>query len=233
MNKDEALAQYRAMLLIRRFEERCAQLYQQTKIRGFLHLYDGEEAVAVGTGRETGIVHLDVTTTSAELSRQIADQLLQEVERFNLQTRQSRGAAERAFIEERVARRAKGDIPTLTRDHHPPLDGSSKQHSRLDAIEFAEDFRRPSEIAPCLGEQGGNLVQNALDLASFAGTGCNQPIVVLDHGKRLHKRGCPPGRYVKQESFYLRPRRRAGPPASEALRESTPRGRWRRCRAGA
>lgn len=62
-----------------------------------------EEAVAVGTGRETGIVHLDVTTTSAELSRQIADQLLQEVERFNLQTRQSRGAAERSFIEERVA----------------------------------------------------------------------------------------------------------------------------------
>lgn len=61
-----------------------------------------EEAVVVGTGRETGIVHLDVTTTSAELSRQIADEMLRQVERFNLQTRQSRGAAERAFIEERV-----------------------------------------------------------------------------------------------------------------------------------
>ncbi len=34
---------------------------------------------------------------------QIAEQLLRQVERFNLQTRQSRGAAERAFIEERVA----------------------------------------------------------------------------------------------------------------------------------
>jgi pyruvate dehydrogenase E1 component alpha subunit len=36
------------MLLIRRFEERCAQLYQAEKIRGFLHLYIGEEAVATG-----------------------------------------------------------------------------------------------------------------------------------------------------------------------------------------
>ena len=36
------------MLRIRRFEERSAELYGQTKIRGFLHLYVGEEAVAVG-----------------------------------------------------------------------------------------------------------------------------------------------------------------------------------------
>ena len=36
------------MLLLRRFEERCAELYQQTKIRGFLHLYVGEEAIATG-----------------------------------------------------------------------------------------------------------------------------------------------------------------------------------------
>jgi pyruvate dehydrogenase E1 component alpha subunit len=36
------------MLRIRRFEEACAELYTQEKIRGFLHLYIGEEAVAVG-----------------------------------------------------------------------------------------------------------------------------------------------------------------------------------------
>jgi pyruvate dehydrogenase E1 component alpha subunit len=36
------------MLLIRRFEEKCAELYGLGKIRGFLHLYIGEEAVAVG-----------------------------------------------------------------------------------------------------------------------------------------------------------------------------------------
>ena len=48
MTRDEALAQYRAMLLIRRFEERSAQIYVEGKIGGFLHLYIGQEAVAVG-----------------------------------------------------------------------------------------------------------------------------------------------------------------------------------------
>jgi len=38
----------REMLRIRRFEERCVELYSATKIRGFLHLYIGEEAVATG-----------------------------------------------------------------------------------------------------------------------------------------------------------------------------------------
>ena len=37
-----------AMIRIRRFEEACAELYTQQKIRGFLHLYDGEEAIAAG-----------------------------------------------------------------------------------------------------------------------------------------------------------------------------------------
>jgi pyruvate dehydrogenase E1 component alpha subunit len=47
--KDQLLAMYRKMYLIRRFEERAAQSYQQGKINGFCHLYIGQEAVAVGT----------------------------------------------------------------------------------------------------------------------------------------------------------------------------------------
>ncbi len=47
MTRDEALGHYRAMLLIRRFEERCAQIYVEGRIGGFLHLYIGQEAVAV------------------------------------------------------------------------------------------------------------------------------------------------------------------------------------------
>lgn len=39
---------WRQMLRIRRFEAKCVELYQAQHIRGFLHLYDGEEAVAVG-----------------------------------------------------------------------------------------------------------------------------------------------------------------------------------------
>ncbi len=42
------------MLRIRRFEEKCAELYTQQKIRGFLHLYIGEEAVSVGIMRALG-----------------------------------------------------------------------------------------------------------------------------------------------------------------------------------
>lgn len=38
----------KTMMRIRRLEEVCAELYTQEKIRGFLHLYIGEEAVAVG-----------------------------------------------------------------------------------------------------------------------------------------------------------------------------------------
>ena len=44
----DLLELYRRMLLIRRFEERCAELYSGERIRGFVHLYIGEEAVAVG-----------------------------------------------------------------------------------------------------------------------------------------------------------------------------------------
>ena len=38
----------KGMIRIRRFEDKCAELYTQQKIRGFLHLYDGEEAIAMG-----------------------------------------------------------------------------------------------------------------------------------------------------------------------------------------
>lgn len=48
LGRDHALKLLREMLRIRRFEEKCAELYTQGKIQGFLHLYIGEEAVAVG-----------------------------------------------------------------------------------------------------------------------------------------------------------------------------------------
>lgn len=46
--REHALSMLREMLLIRRFEEKAAELYSLGKIRGFLHLYIGEEAIAVG-----------------------------------------------------------------------------------------------------------------------------------------------------------------------------------------
>ena len=48
MEKQEYLDLYYQMVLIRLVEERAAQLYQQGKIGGFLHLYIGQEAVSTG-----------------------------------------------------------------------------------------------------------------------------------------------------------------------------------------
>jgi pyruvate dehydrogenase E1 component alpha subunit len=49
--RDHAQGLLREMVRIRRFEEKTAELYSLGKIRGFLHLYIGEEAVAVGAMR--------------------------------------------------------------------------------------------------------------------------------------------------------------------------------------
>ena len=48
INKDTYLKWYESMLLMRRFEEKAGQLYGQQKIRGFCHLYIGQEAVMAG-----------------------------------------------------------------------------------------------------------------------------------------------------------------------------------------
>ena len=48
LDRAHILALLRDMIRIRKFEDKCAELYTQEKIRGFLHLYDGEEAIAAG-----------------------------------------------------------------------------------------------------------------------------------------------------------------------------------------
>jgi pyruvate dehydrogenase E1 component alpha subunit len=48
VDREELKHYYRQMWLIRRFEEECARAYAQGKIGGFLHLYIGQEAIAVG-----------------------------------------------------------------------------------------------------------------------------------------------------------------------------------------
>lgn len=50
------------MVRVRRMEERCAELYGESKIRGFLHLYVGQEAVAAGSLRALGPADAVVAT---------------------------------------------------------------------------------------------------------------------------------------------------------------------------
>lgn len=47
-SKETYLYWYELMLLLRRFEEKAGQLYGMQKIRGFCHLYNGQEAIAAG-----------------------------------------------------------------------------------------------------------------------------------------------------------------------------------------
>jgi pyruvate dehydrogenase E1 component alpha subunit len=48
-SKEQYFQWYESMLLMRRFEEKTAQMYLQQKIRGFCHLYIGQEAIVAGT----------------------------------------------------------------------------------------------------------------------------------------------------------------------------------------
>lgn len=54
LKDSDLLELYRQMALIRRFEEKSSELYAEGKIGGFLHLYIGEEAIAVGSCRALG-----------------------------------------------------------------------------------------------------------------------------------------------------------------------------------
>jgi pyruvate dehydrogenase E1 component alpha subunit len=49
LGRNKLIEMYHTMILIRRFEEMAAKMYSQQKIGGFLHLYIGQEAVAVGS----------------------------------------------------------------------------------------------------------------------------------------------------------------------------------------
>lgn len=61
-SKEQVLAWYDSMMLMRRFEEKASQLYMQQKFRGFCHLYIGQEAVAAGL--ETAINPEDYVITA-------------------------------------------------------------------------------------------------------------------------------------------------------------------------
>lgn len=67
-----------------------------------------DEFVAVSVNRGTGVVKLSVTSTSSDLSRQIAQRLLELVNHFNLEIQQSQAEAEREFIGEQLAEAESG-----------------------------------------------------------------------------------------------------------------------------
>lgn len=61
LTKEQLIQSYEDMLLIRRFEERCTQLYGMGHIAGFCHLYIGQEAVVVGVQAALSAVDTVIT----------------------------------------------------------------------------------------------------------------------------------------------------------------------------
>jgi len=107
-------------ILVPALESRYTSTPEGQEVRGTLiELYDVEaetealrrdaalralrDNIGVTTSSATDIVHLSVTADSPELSQQIAARILELVNQFNLETRQSRATEERRFIEERMA----------------------------------------------------------------------------------------------------------------------------------
>jgi len=97
---------FRQMLLIRRFEEKCAELYSAAKIRGFLHLYVGEEAAAVGVMQalrpEDGVV-ATYREHGHALARGVSARALM-AEMFGKQEGASRGRGGSVHIFDRATR---------------------------------------------------------------------------------------------------------------------------------
>lgn len=62
LDRSSSLEILSQMLMIRRFEEKCAEMYSAGKISGFLHLYIGEEAIAVGAMKSIQPIDAIVST---------------------------------------------------------------------------------------------------------------------------------------------------------------------------
>ena len=57
VSREEGLMLYRDMTLGRRFEDKCAEMYYRGKMFGFVHLYNGQEAVSTGVIRAMKLQH--------------------------------------------------------------------------------------------------------------------------------------------------------------------------------
>lgn len=96
-----------------------------------------EQAVRTRAGLETGIVTVEVTTPYPGLSCQVAEQIIALVNAFNLNSRQSQAAAERAFAERRV-----DEAHTDLRETEDRLIGFLQNNRDISAPELSAQFDR-------------------------------------------------------------------------------------------
>jgi pyruvate dehydrogenase E1 component alpha subunit len=144
LDRDHARHLLGEMLRIRRFEEKCAELYSQQKIRGFLHLYIGEEANAVGVMQALAVQDSVVATYREHghaLARGIAMGPLM-AEMYGKQNGTSRGRGGSMHIFDRATRFYGGNA--IVGGGLPLAVG----------LGLAEKMRREAGVAVCLFGEG-------------------------------------------------------------------------------
>lgn len=161
LSKETLLRWYDDMLLVRRFEEKCAQLYGMGKIMGFCHLYNGQEAVS--TGAIMGAINADdyVITAYRDHGQAI-----------------SKGVDPKPIMAELLGKatgttKGKGGSMHIFSREHNFLGGHAIVGSHLPiaaGVAFASKYRNDKRVCLCfLGDGATNIgdFHEALNLAAL------------------------------------------------------------------
>ncbi|MHB1193064.1 MAG: Wzz/FepE/Etk N-terminal domain-containing protein [Longimicrobiales bacterium] len=150
-----------------------------------------EGTISVSTARETGIVEVKVTTPWAGLSHQVAEQVLANVNEFNLETRQSRAAAERTFVSGQLAEAQ--DSLRLAENRLEAFLRENRQWASSPELAFQHD-RLQRQVA--MRQQLFTSLAQSHDAARIAEVR-NTPVVTVVEAPELPVRRNPMGRIRK------------------------------------
>lgn len=225
---DELLGLHRQMLLIRRFEEAAAKAYSQGKIGGFLHLYIGQEASAVGALANLGEGDAIVGTYrdhGIALARGMSSRACM-AELFGKVTGCSKGLGGSMHFFDAEKRMLGGD-------------GIVGGHVAVAAgVAFASKYRGRKEVTVCfLGEGSVSIggFHEALSLASLwdlplvvivenneysMGTPLSRTLAVHDTSQKAHGYGMASDRFGTSD--VLEVKRRVGEAVARARETSKP-----------
>jgi uncharacterized protein involved in exopolysaccharide biosynthesis len=130
--------------------------------------------LAAYADRQTGVVHFEVSTTNPELSRLIANRLLELTNDFNLRRRQSQAKAEREFVERRLTQ-AKADL-TAAED---ALSDFARRNRQFESPELsAEQQRLQRQVA--FKQQLYSGLQTSMESATLEEVRNTPMITVID-----------------------------------------------------
>lgn len=211
---DVALEMYRVMQLIRRFEEESARAYSQGKIGGFLHLYIGQEAIAVGAHHALKPKDYTITTYrdhGLALARGMSANAAM-AELFGKATGCSGGLGGSMHFFDAENRMLGGH--GIVGGHLPLATGTA----------FAAKYRGESDVSMVFYGEGASSIgasHEAMSLAALwklpvvfvcenneyaMGTPLSRHLSLLDVSKKADAYGMPRDRFVADDVFTVRDR---------------------------